>query len=573
MKKARKTEDFYDIQRRQARLTLLLAAALFLFYSLLVVAAVVAVSVMANVLKGEPRLLGTGGLVRALVVAGLLALVLALFQYLDARKNGAAHILRQLGAQPADIHDRYHKRFIDTVDEVRIAAGLPAVRCYVLPTLAINGLAVIEADGTPAVAVTEGLLSESTRDETLAVAAHETAHILRGDALFITLACSLADTFERLWDALTPDDVEERSQVLPGSGAVKGGAGLFGVASGLSSVVLRLLGTLISRQREYLADAAAVELSRDPEALARVIYRAKLKNSFVGDFSLTYSPLLIVPSDPLSENEGLRGRLFGTHPPIMTRVEKLAGMAHKSAPQIVRQVWDIQQNRKDHQRLLGSEEEFEREARERSGAGGAVLEAEKVWLVPDDKGRWLGPLSLAELIQNPYFLPTRKVRNVQEGIEAVASEFPIVREAARKAGGRSRDRGGRGLCPRCRIPLGDHFYEGVPVKICGRCLGKLVDGRLVERILARKEFAFSPELLKKAEAVRERFLTNPIKAQKRKDVECPPADCPACGYRMSSRPYNYQYFLPVEKCLSCSKIWFDADELEILQILVEKASP
>jgi Zn-finger nucleic acid-binding protein len=38
---------------------------------------------------------------------------------------------------------------------------------------------------------------------------------------------------------------------------------------------------------------------------------------------------------------------------------------------------------------------------------------------------------------------------------------------------------------------------------------------------------------------------------------------------MVARPYNYQYFVPVDKCLSCSKIWFDADELEILQILIE----
>jgi Zn-finger nucleic acid-binding protein len=45
--------------------------------------------------------------------------------------------------------------------------------------------------------------------------------------------------------------------------------------------------------------------------------------------------------------------------------------------------------------------------------------------------------------------------------------------------------------------------------------------------------------------------------------------CPACGYRMVPRPYSYQYFVPVDKCLSCSKIWFDADELEILQILIE----
>lgn len=39
---------------------------------------------------------------------------------------------------------------------------------------------------------------------------------------------------------------------------------------------------------------------------------------------------------------------------------------------------------------------------------------------------------------------------------------------------------------------------------------------------------------------------------------------------MKPRPYNYQYFIPVDKCLSCYKVWFDADELEILQVLIEK---
>ena len=46
--------------------------------------------------------------------------------------------------------------------------------------------------------------------------------------------------------------------------------------------------------------------------------------------------------------------------------------------------------------------------------------------------------------------------------------------------------------------------------------------------------------------------------------------CPSCGYRLAARPYSYQYFMSVDKCLACGKVWFDADELEILQILVEK---
>jgi len=109
------------------------------------------------------------------------------------------------------------------------------------------------------------------------------------------------------------------------------------------------------------------------------------------------------------------------------------------------------------------------------------------------------------------------------------------------------------------------------VKVCPQCFGKLVDQAAMERILDRREVGFSEELAKKAEAFREKFLLNPIRTQKISTSEQPNMFCPSCGYKMTPRPYNYQYFIPVDKCLSCYKIWFDADELEILQILVEKA--
>ena len=69
---------------------------------------------------------------------------------------------------------------------------------------------------------------------------------------------------------------------------------------------------------------------------------------------------------------------------------------------------------------------------------------------------------------------------------------------------------------------------------------------------------------------RQQFLLNPVKKQRAKEKAAQNLCCPSCGQRMLARPYNYQYFIPVDKCLSCYKIWFDADELEILQILVEK---
>lgn len=565
----RTPEDYVEAQGRQWRLTLALTALLFTLYVFFIGAAAVLVSVVVWGFRGGHPILTPGALARTVGGAAGLALILAAAQYLDARKNGARFILRQLGGEPSDPHDRYHREFADTVDEIRIAAGLPRVNSYVLPTLALNSLALIEADGTPAVAATEGLLSESTRDELQAVAAHELAHIVRGDAFFVTLACSLADTFERVSDWVSPgkDDGDESAT---GRRTASGGSSLIGGAAAVSAAAIRFLSTLISREREYLADAAAVELCRSPEALARVLVKARLKNAFVGDFSLTYSPLLMVSSDPLSENEGLRGRLFSTHPPVMSRVERLAAMAHKTGAEITEEVWALQQNRKERRRVLVSQEEFQQAGPPSRDAGPSPA-AGQAWLVQDDKGNWIGPLGLTELLRNPYFLPSKKVRNIPEGVEALGSDFPAIREAMQRDKPKaSVEGGGSGLCPRCGVPLGDFVYEGVPVRVCRRCLGKLVDSRAVDRILARREFTFSAELVGKAERFQSQFLSNPIKAEKEKDKTAPAVSCPSCGYRMAARPYNYQYFLPVEKCLSCDKIWFDADELEILQILVEK---
>ena len=64
-------------------------------------------------------------------------------------------------------------------------------------------------------------------------------------------------------------------------------------------------------------------------------------------------------------------------------------------------------------------------------------------------------------------------------------------------------------------------------------------------------------------------MQNPLTTRKVTMAEPATLYCPECGHKMLPRPYNYQYIIPVDKCLSCHKIWFDADELEILQILIE----
>jgi len=130
------------------------------------------------------------------MVVSAVSILIAVFHFYDARKFGAKFIRRRMQAESPDSSDRYHKRFSNTVEEIRIASGLPFVKPYIIPSFAINSMALIEEDKTPSIIVTEGLLAEFTRDELEAVIAHELAHIIRGDT-FLHYSCVFPCKFFR----------------------------------------------------------------------------------------------------------------------------------------------------------------------------------------------------------------------------------------------------------------------------------------------------------------------------------------------------------------------------------------
>ncbi len=563
--------DFYEVQRRQWKRSLPIFVALVLFYFLAI--GLIALAAVASVGLFSPRLQFFSGPILGKFILGVLgtSLAIAVFHFFDARKFGAAYILKRLDARPPDDSDRYHKQLANTVEEIRLASGLPMVKTYVIPFFVINSLALVEADGTPAVAVTEGLLADCTRDELQAVAAHELAHVIRGDAFYVTLVCSLANFMEKIRAALEPEDVPAEDRGSSG----RGGAPpvLVYVAVVFSSFVMHLLSMLLSREREILADASAAELNRNPTALARALYKAHLKSTFIGDFSLTYSPMFIVaPKLSSDEEERFFSRLFNSHPPVMRRIKLLAQMAGLSSAKIIEQVWKSRKMRETAQGVLLSFDEILTKAdRSSEPRPWPSPEADRAWLIQDASGKWQGPLELGELLRFSTFTPLKRVRNLQDDIEAPAREFSEVRRGLQRMGKKKpanpslQDR-----CPRCGVPLAETFYEGVDIRSCRKCGGKLVEMAKMNRILLRKEYAFSEALLNKARNFRQQFLLNPVKKQRAKDKDARSLVCPSCGFRMIGRPYNYQYFIPVDKCLSCSRIWFDADELEILQILIEK---
>ena len=573
---ATRTRDFYEIEKRQRRKSLALFAAVLAFH--FVALGLVGLAFLATIglVFGTGLLASPGFWPRFLLVVLAVAAVVAFFHFQDARRNGPRVILRRLQAATPDASDRYHVQFLNTLDEIRIAAGLPRVNAYVLPSFAVNSLAVIEEDGTPAVAVTEGLLAEGTRDELQAVAAHELAHIARGDAFYLTLVCSLANFFESFKDALgaAADDEAVCDGVRKGPSFPPI---FFYAAVALSAVVMRLLSALVSRERELLADAAAVELCRSPEALARIIYKAHIKNSFIGEFSLSYAPLFIVRPDSRDTPDTLLGRIFSSHPPLMARIGALAAMVRRRPEAILESVWEEERAREAARGVLHSYEELRKEQlelfpRQAEGPGAtAAAEEGRVWMLSAGADKpWEGPFTVPELICRPRFSAVMRIRNTQEGIEARAREFPQIRIALHNLARKKPLAPGRqNLCPRCRVPLGEAFYEGVGIRVCGRCGGRLVDAASVDRIVARREVDFSGPLREKARLFREKAVRNPLKRQKIESALAADVPCPNCGYRMAARPYNYQYFVPVDKCLSCGKIWFDADELEVLQILIE----
>jgi Zn-dependent protease with chaperone function/Zn-finger nucleic acid-binding protein len=579
-----KRPDFYETQRQQWKKSLFLLLVLFVFYFCAIGFITFVFLLSFGVFFADTLFPKSETLMTILLTLVGIAILIAAFHFYDAKKFGAKFIRKRMQAEPPDPSDRYHKQFTNTVEEIRLATGIPKVIPYIIPSFAINSMALMEADKTPSIMVTEGLLAEFTRGELQAVVAHELAHVLRGDTFYITLVCSLANFFERLRHAAEP---QTETAGPPGQHHQSGGGVvLIFIALTISSFIMHLLSTLISRQREVLADAAAVEFSRNPRALARAIYKAHLKNSFVGDFNLTYSPLFIVPPRSKGDYESFFGRAFNSHPPLMKRIKLLADMVPTKPAQIIEEVWEIQKNREDARDVIRAREERQKNidpaqsqhVEDQISAQSQHIDAQthesKFWSIKDAKGAWQGPYSLEELLFLPFFTPLIPIKHLQEGVVAQAREFPQIREARRRIlKKKPLDPSRQNHCPRCRITLRETFYEGVPLKVCPSCQGKLIDSALVDRIVARKEIAFSENLVKKARTFRDEYMLNPTQIKKINPDVSPKIYCPNCGSQMLLRAYNYYYVIPVDKCLSCHKVWFDSDEMEILQILIEQRPP
>ena len=119
--------DFYELRKRQKIRSLAVAVLLFFFYFLAVGLLLLAAGLTIGLFAVRPVFSGPGFWTKFILLNVVMAAAIAAFHYLDARKNGAAYLIKRLSAKSPDPADRYHRMFADAVAGVRLAL-LPALR-------------------------------------------------------------------------------------------------------------------------------------------------------------------------------------------------------------------------------------------------------------------------------------------------------------------------------------------------------------------------------------------------------------------------------------------------------------
>jgi Zn-dependent protease with chaperone function len=326
-----KQVNFFEYQeqaRRQSRwLVFLFILAVLIIIVVIDVAILVAFGLMNieqqqfifsfQTLKANiPTLLG-GAAVTAAVIA-----IASLFKT-AALRAGGGKVARDLGGVlvEADARDPLRRRLYNVVEEIALASGIPVPEIYVLEQESgINAFAAGFSPADAAVAVTRGALEKLNRAELQGVIAHEFSHIFNGDmrlnirlmgALFGILVLSLIGR-----------------RVLHGSYYVGRSKNSNGGAIVLVAVAVMLVGYIglffgrwiksaVSRQREYLADASAVQFTRDPEGIAGALKKIAIYSD---------ASYLNVETEEVSHmlfGDGEQVKMFSTHPPLNERIARI----------------------------------------------------------------------------------------------------------------------------------------------------------------------------------------------------------------------------------------------------------
>jgi Zn-dependent protease with chaperone function len=262
-------------------------------------------------------------------MAGGLILIGSLYKLTQLSAGGSV-VARDLGGRAVDpaTTDSLERRLINVIEEMAIASGIPAPEAWIMD--AEDGINAFAAGTDPAnavIGITRGCLERFNRDELQGVVAHEFSHILNGDMKlnmrltgWIFGLVMIAMIGRMLLELLRHIRVSSDSSKATGVIILIAAAGaVVWLIGSIGALFARLMQAAVSRQREYLADASAVQFTRHPAGIANALKK-------IGGFSLQGAirssgasearHLFFAGSDFLTFG-------FATHPPLENRIRAL----------------------------------------------------------------------------------------------------------------------------------------------------------------------------------------------------------------------------------------------------------
>jgi heat shock protein HtpX len=301
-------ETFYNQIADNKRKSVLLALLVVLLFGALGFSIGYAVS-------GDPA-----GAVAVMAIALGIGVVLALSSYF----GGDSLVLNVSGAKEVDLASA--PQLMNVVKEIAIAANVPMPKVYVIDDTAPNAFATGRDPKHASVAITTGLLEKLDREELQGVLAHEMSHVRNLDIRFAMIVGVLVGSIALLADFFL------RFTFWGGgrsSSRDRGGGGglqvifivLAIVLSILAPIVARFVQLAVNRQREYLADASSVELTRNPYGLERALAKISADPEVLEVANRATQHMYF--TNPIKKFEERASGLFSTHPATVDRINRL----------------------------------------------------------------------------------------------------------------------------------------------------------------------------------------------------------------------------------------------------------
>ncbi len=241
----------------------------------------------------------------------IVAIIYAIFQYY------AAGSLAMMMTGAKEIEKKDNPRFYNIVENLSITTGLPMPKVYIIDDPAPNAFATGRDPKHASVAATTGLLDIMDKKELTAVMAHEMSHVKNYDIRVSMIVFGLVCVIGLISD-LAFRFMFYGSRRRDNEGSPMGYL-LIIIVAVLSPIVAALAQMAVSRQREFLADASAVNITRYPEGMIAALKKLQSHSAPLKSQNIAAEAMYI--NNPL--RKGFFNNLFSSHPPIEKRIERL----------------------------------------------------------------------------------------------------------------------------------------------------------------------------------------------------------------------------------------------------------